>query len=342
MAAATHRQVVLAARPDGIPQADHFAVVAAPTRAPEAGEVLVRAEYWSVDPAMRGWVAAAANYAEPVPIGGVMRAHAVGRVVESRSAAYAPGDLVLGMLGWTEMATVSAAAIDRRLPDDALPSSLALGVLGLTGATAWFGITEIARPRVGDTVVVSTAAGAVGSVAGQLAHLAGCRTVGIAGSAEKVRLCLDEFGYDAAVDYRSPTFGADLAAACPAGVDVYYDNTGGAISDAVLRLINRRARIVVCGTASVPSWDPWPSGPMLTRHLLTKSARMEGFLYFDFEHRLDEALAHLTPLVRDGRLRHREDVLEGVDAAPDAIAGLYRGENLGKRVIRLRQNEDGA
>jgi hypothetical protein len=315
MAAATHRQVVLAARPDGIPQADHFAVVAAPTRAPEAGEVLVRAEYW-VDPAMRAG-SPRRPIAEPVPIG-VMRARggAGGRVALSRLRPRRPraGDARLDRDGHRERRHRPAGS--RRRPAVVARAR----VLGLTGATAWFGITEIARPRVGDTVVVSTAAGAVGSVAGQLAHLAGCRTVGIAGSAEKVRLCLDEFGYDAAVDYRSPTFGADLAAACPAGVDVYYDNTGGAISDAVLRLINRRARIVVCGTASVPSWDPWPSGPMLTRHLLTKSARMEGFLYFDFEHRLDEALAHLTPLVRDGRLRHREDVLEGVDAAPDAIA----------------------
>lgn len=335
MASRTHRQVVLASRPEGIPQAEHFAVVEAPTRAPDAGEVLVRNEFLSVDPAMRGWVNAVANYSEPVPLGGVMRSHSVGRVVESRSEAYAVGDLVLGMLGWTEMATVPAAEIHRRLPDDDLPASLALGVLGLTGVTAWFAMTEVGQPRVGDTVVVSTAAGAVGSVAGQVAGLAGARTVGIAGGAEKVQLCLDEFGYDAAVDYRSPTFETDLAAACPDGVDVYYDNTGGPISDAVLPRINRRARVVVCGTASVASWDPWPVGPIATRHLLTKSARMEGFLFFDYEHRLDEAVARLSALIREGRLRHREDVLDGIESAPDAIAGLYRGENLGKRVIRL-------
>ncbi|WP_242624490.1 zinc-binding dehydrogenase [Micromonospora kangleipakensis] len=147
--------------------------------------------------------------------------------------------------------------------------------------------------------------------------------------------CVEDFGYDAAVDYRSPTFEADLAAACPDGVDVYFDNTTGAISDAVLRLINPRARIVVCGTASVVSWDPWPVGPLVSRHLLMKRASMEGFLFFDHEHRLGEAVARLTPLVRDGRLRHREDVLEGIDSAPDSIAGLYRGDNLGKRVIRV-------
>lgn len=341
MVSALHRQVVLVSRPEGIPQASDFAVVEAETRPPGPGEVLVRNEFLSVDPAMRGWVSPVANYSEPVAIGAVMRSHSVGRVVESRSDAYAVGDLVLGMTGWTEMATVPATTVDRRLPDDDLPASWALGVLGLTGVTAFFGMTEVGRPRVGDTVVVSTAAGAVGSVAGQLAGLAGCRTVGIAGGADKVRLCLEEFGYDAAVDYRSPTFAADLAAACPAGIDVYYDNTGGAISDVVLTLINRRARIVVCGTASIASWDPWPVGPLATRHLLTKSARMEGFLFFDYEHRLDEAVAALSALLRTGRLRHREDILEGIESAPDAIAGLYRGENLGKRVIRLRP-EDGA
>lgn len=335
MTPTTNRQVVLAARPDGIPQAEHFALVDVPSRAPDAGEILVRNDFLSVDPAMRGWVSAVANYSEPVPLGGVMRSHAVGRVLESRSDAYSPGDLVVGMFGWQELATVDASAVIRRVPDDDLSPSLALGVLGLTGVTAWFGMTEVGEPRVGDTVVVSTAAGAVGSVAGQVAKLAGARTVGIAGGAAKTRLCTEEFGYDAAVDYRSPTFEADLAQACAGGVDVYYDNTGGAISDAVLRLINRRARIVVCGTASVPAWDPWPTGPMVTRHLLTKSARMQGFLYFDVEHRLDEAVGRLSTLIRDGRLRHREDVLVGLESAPDAIAGLYRGENLGKRVIRL-------
>jgi NADPH-dependent curcumin reductase CurA len=327
--------VVLRSRPHGIPQAEHFALVEAPVRPPEAGELLVRAEFLSVDPAMRGWVSDVANYSDPVPVGEVMRSFAVGTVVASAAPAYRPGDRVMGLFGWQEYATVDAGAVLRRVDEDDLPLSLSLGVLGLTGATAWFGLEAIARPRAGETVVVSTAAGAVGSVVGQLAALAGCRTVGIAGGPEKVRLCVEEFGYDAAVDHRSPTLAADLAAAVPDGVDVYFDNTSGPISDLVLPRVNRRARIVVCGTAAISSWDPWPAGPRVERHLLTKAARMEGLLFFDHQHRLPEAVAALAGLVRDGRLRYREDVLEGLESAPGAIAGLYRGENLGKRVIRL-------
>lgn len=331
----SQRQVVLVARPQGIPQTEHFAVVEAPVRPPAPGEVLVRNEFCSVDPAMRGWVGAVANYSEPVPLGSVMRATAVGVVEESRSPLYAPGDRVLGWFGWQELATVPTTAVERRVDLDGLSPSLALGVLGMTGGTAYFALTEVGAPRVGDTVVVSTAAGAVGSVAGQLARLAGCRTVGITGGPEKVRICTEEFGYDVALDHRSPDLAADLAAACPDGVDVFFDNTSGPIADAVLPLLAPRARVVVCGTASVPSWDPWPTGPLVSRHLLTKRARMEGFIWFDHAHRVDEALARLVPLVRSGRLRHREEVLDGLDAAPDAIAGLYRGDNLGKRVIRV-------
>ena len=331
----TNRQIVLVSRPDGIPQAAHFALVESPRPVIDAGEVLVRNDVLSVDPAMRGWVSAVANYSEPVPVGGVMRSFTVGTVVESRCEEYSVGERVLGEFGWQELAAVHPAAITRRLPDTGLSPSLALGVLGLTGVTAWFGVTEVLDPAAGGTVVVSTAAGSVGSVAGQLARLRGCRTVGITGGPDKVALCLDEFGYDAAVDYRSPTFATDLAAACPDGVDSYFDNTSGAITDTVLRFINPRARIAVCGTASIDTWDPWPTGPRVERHLLTKRARMEGFLFFDFEHRLDEALDALTPLVRSGGLRYREEFLDGLEAAPDALAGLYRGENLGKRLIRL-------
>ena len=206
----------------------------------------------------------------------------------------------------------------------------------MNGVTAYFGLLDVGQPKAGETVVVSTAAGAVGSAVGQIAKLKGCRTVGIAGGAQKVRLCRDEFGYDAAIDYKSTDdLDAALAAACPDGVDVYFDNTSGRISEAVLRHINKRARIVICGTASLSSWEPWPQGPRVERHLLVKSARMEGFLVFDYESRTHEAVPQLAQWVRDGKLRYREDILAGLDKAPDAIAGLYRGENLGKRLIKL-------
>lgn len=329
------RQVVLVHRPHGIPQAEHFAVVDGQTPAPGRGQLLVRNEYLSVDPAMRGWVSAVANYADPVALGDVMRSFAVGVVEESRTDAFAVGDRVVGMFGWQERATIEPSAVIRRVDETDLPPTLALGILGLTGTTAWFALTDKGQPRVGDTVVVSTAAGAVGSVAGQLAKLAGCRTVGITGGPEKVQLCLNDFQYDVALDYRSPTFESDVAAACPSGVDIYFDNTSGPISDAVLPLLAKNARVVICGTSAVDSWDPWPQGPMMSRHLLVKSARAEGFLYFDYAHRVDEAVRRLASLVRSGQLRYREDILRGLESAPGAIAGLYRGENLGKRIIDL-------
>ena len=323
----------------GIPQAVHFELTSAPLRELREGELLVRNEFLSVDPAMRGWVNAAANYADPVGIGEVMRSFAAGRVIASRHPRYAKGDRVMGMLGWQEYAITDGRPIRRKVVEDDLPLSLALGVLGLNGVTAYFALTEVGEPRPGDTVVVSTAAGAVGSAAGQIAKLAGCRTVGIAGGPAKVRMCLDQFRYDVALDYRSVAFESELADACRDGVDVYFDNTSGPISDAVLRHLARRARVVICGTASVASWDPWPNGPRAERHLLNKSARMQGFLIWDYEPRYEEAVARLAAWVRGGALHYREEILEGLKAAPDAIAGLYRGENLGKRIIRVDHRE---
>lgn len=335
MLPAQQRRIVLAARPHGIPQAEHFRLEAVALPSLQPGEFLVRNQFLSIEPAMRGWVNAVANYADPVPVGGVMRSFAAGRVVASRHAGYAEGDTVMGMLGWQEYAVSDGTGIRRKVRETDLPLSLSLGVLGINGVTAYFALTEVGEPRPGDTVVVSTAAGAVGSAAGQIACLMGCRTVGITGGAAKVALCQDEFGFDAAVDYKSPGFADALAAVCAQGVDVYYDNTGGAITDAVLPLINKRARIVVCGTASVASWEPWPTGPRVERHLLNKAARMQGFLVWDYEHRYEEAVARLAAWVRGGQLRYREEIRDGLEHAPDAIASLYRGDNLGKRLIRL-------
>lgn len=330
-----HQRVVLAARPNGIPQAEHFRLEEAALPPLLPGEFLVRNQFLSIEPAMRGWVNAAANYADPVPVGGVMRSFAAGRVVASRNVGYSEGDTVMGMLGWQEYAVSDGTGIRRKVLETDLPLSLSLGVLGINGVTAYFALTEVGEPRPGDTVVVSTAAGAVGSAAGQIARLMGCRTVGITGGPVKVALCQDEFGFDAAVDYKRAGFVDALTAACAQGVDVYYDNTGGDITDAVLPLINKRARIVVCGTASVASWDPWPSGPRVERHLLNKAARMQGFLVWDYEHRYEEAVTRLADWVRTGRLRYREEIRDGLEHAPDAIASLYRGDNLGKRLIRL-------
>jgi NADPH-dependent curcumin reductase CurA len=329
-------QVRLKARPTGIPQAEHFAIVTAPLPPLGDGQILVRNDYLSVEPAMRGWVNAVANYAKPVDIGEVMRAYAAGEVIASKHPQFAVGDRVMGKFGWQDYAVADASAVTRKVIEHDLPLSLSLGILGLNGITAYFGLIDVGRPRPGDTVVVSTAAGAVGSAVGQLAKLAGCRTVGIAGGPTKTQLCRDAFGYDAAVDYKAKDFEAALAAACAAGVNVYFDNTAGAISDAVLGKLALGARVVICGTASVASWDPPPMGPRVERHLLVKRASTAGFIVFDYAPRYEEAIARLASWVRAGKLRYREEIQDGIEACPGAIARLYRGENLGKSLIRLR------
>jgi NADPH-dependent curcumin reductase CurA len=229
-----NRRVVLAERPKGVPQARHFAIEEAPVPALAEGEVLVRTSHWSVDPAMRGWVNDAPNYLPPVEIGAVMRAFAVGEVVESRHPDYAAGEIVTGLLGWQRFAVSDGSTIDRKVTETDLPHSYALGILGLNGVTAYFGLLEACAPQPGETVVVSTAAGAVGSAVGQIARLKGCRTVGITGSDEKAELCRSSFGYDVAINYKTADLDAAISAACPDGVDCYFDNTCGPISDTVM------------------------------------------------------------------------------------------------------------
>jgi NADPH-dependent curcumin reductase CurA len=330
-----NRQVRLKCRPMGIPEAEHFEIVEVPVPNLDNGQILVRNIYLSVEPAMRGWVSAAANYLEAVPLGAVMRAFAVGRIKESRHPEFRVGEFVTGMFGWQDYAAVDAKEIQRKITDTDLPISTSLGILGLNGLTAYFGLLEVGQPKGGETVVVSTAAGAVGSCVGQIAKIKGCRTVGIAGGPQKVRLCLDEFRYDAAIDYKAGDLDSALAAACPDGVDIYFDNTAGAISDAVLKQLRVSARVVICGTASIASWEPIPRGPRVERHLLVKRARMQGFLILDYAPRYSEALQALSQWVRAGLMRYREDILEGIEQVPGSIAGLYRGENLGKRLIRI-------
>jgi len=338
MATRLSREVRLKARPEAIPQAEHFEIVSVPVPDVPEGRFLVRNLYLAVEPAMRGWVSAVANYSAPVGIGEVMRAFAVGRVVASRHPGHAEGDLVTGLFGWREFALCDGSEVTRTVTETDLPPSLSLGVLGLNGLTAYFGLLDLGRPKPGDRVLVSTAAGAVGSAVGQIARIMGCRTVGIAGGPAKTALCRDAFGYDAAVDYRSGDLGAALDAALPGGADVYFDNTSGPVSDAAMARLAVGARVVICGTASQPTWDPWPTGPRMERHVLVKRATVSGLLVFDFRHRYEEAVARLAAWVRAGRIAYREDVTDGIGTAPGAIAELYRGENLGKRLIRLRDD----
>jgi len=336
MAAPENRCVVLNARPVGVPGPEFFDVVSRAVPEPGDGEFLVRNLYLSVDPAMRGWVNDAPNYSPPVPVGEVMRAIAVGDVTDSRHPGYTPGDRVCGTFGWQRYAISDGANVMRKLGADEERPSLALGVLGLNGLTAYFGLLDTCSPQAGETVVVSTAAGAVGSCVGQIAKIRGCRTVGIAGGPDKVAMCLDQFGYDAAIDYRNTTdLGAALSAACPDGVNVYFDNTCGPISDAVFERLALHARITVCGTASLQAWEPIPVGPRVHRQLLVARARMTGFLVHDYKDRFGEASSQLSAWIEAGDLVSREHVLEGIEHAPGAIQMLYRGENTGKLIIRL-------
>src|SRR4029079_14050488 len=328
-------QVLLKSRPSGIPQAENFEIVETPAPALGDRQLLVRNEFLSVEPAMRGWVSAVANYSTPVGIGEVMRAFAAGTVIASRHPGYAEGDKVMGMLGWQTFAVSDGSNITRKVRENDLPLSLSLGVLGLNGITAYFGLLDLGSPRAGDTVVVSTAAGAVGSAVGQIAKLSGCRTVGITGGTVKAKLCTDEFGYDAVIDCKSGDVAGPLKQAAPNGANVYFDNKSGTISDAVYPQLALGARVVICGTASIPSWDPWPTGPRLERHILVKRARVSGLLIFDYAHRYEEGVTRLASWVREGQLRYREDIAEGIEHCPGAIAELYRGENLGKKLIRL-------
>lgn len=330
-----NRRVVLASRPKGVPGPEHFRVEEVPLTPPGDGEMLIRTRYWSVDPAMRGWVNDAPNYLPPVELGAVMRAFAVGEVVESRHPGFAPGDVVSGRFGWQRYAVSDGRDVDRKVTEADLPMSHALGILGLNGVTAYFGLLDVCDPQPGETVVVSTAAGAVGSAVGQIAKLRGCRTVGIAGGPEKAALCREVYGYDAAIDYKDGDVAGALAEAAPEGVNVYFDNTCGPISDAVMTRLARGARIVICGTAAIQDWEPLPTGPRVHRQLLVARARMQGFLAFDYADRYGEALAQLADWLRAGRLVAREHILKGAEAAPGAIAMLYRGENTGKLLIEV-------
>ncbi|MEM8813754.1 MAG: NADP-dependent oxidoreductase [Pseudomonadota bacterium] len=328
-------QVILSSRPVGVPKSEHFELRTVPVGETGEGQVLIRLTHWSVDPAMRGWANDVPNYSPPVPIGDPMRSFAVGDVIASRHPDFAEGDVVEGLFGWQTHAIVDGAQIARKVTETDLPRSYALGIMGLNGTTAYFGLTESCGARSGDTVVVSTAAGAVGSVVGQIAKLIGCRTVGITGGAEKVRQCLDEFRYDAAIDYKGEDVAAALGAHCPDGIDCYFDNTCGPISDAVMTRLAIGARITICGTAAVTEWDPIPQGPRVHRQLLVARARMQGFLIFDYRDRLGEARSALAGWLRSGDLKVREHILDGPEHAPGAIEMLYKGENTGKLLIAV-------
>jgi NADPH-dependent curcumin reductase CurA len=328
-----NRQIRLKTRPVGAPSAANFDLVDAPVAAVPDGGVLRRTIYLSLDPYMRGRMSDAKSYAAPVNVGDVMCGHTVSQVVESRNPDFKAGDIVTGYDGWQQYATSSGKDL-RKLDPSLVPISTAVGVLGMPGMTAWIGLMDIGKPADGETVVVSAASGAVGSVVGQLAKVRGCRAVGVAGSDEKCRYVTSELGFDACVNYKSGNFKTSLADACPNGIDVYFENVGGAVFAAVLRLLNRGARIPLCGLISGYNASPDEPGPNL-RPLLVARAMIQGFIVSDHVDRYVVAMQEMAPLVRAGRLKYREDITEGLDAAPGAFIGLLEGRNFGKVLVRV-------
>jgi NADPH-dependent curcumin reductase CurA len=299
---------------------------------PADGQILIRTRMLAFEPAMRGWMEDAPNYIPPVGIGEVMRGMTVGDVVESKLEGYAPGDLVTGTTGWQEYAIGNAGL--RKLPEGTDPR-VALSVLGLTGLTAWYGLLEIGQPKQGDTVVVSGAAGATGSVAGQIAKRKGCRVVGIAGGPEKCTWLTEKARFDAAIDYKNEDLGERLSLLCPDGIDVFFDNVGGEILDAVLVRIARGARLVICGSISRYNEEEPTPGPSHYWMLTKQRARMEGFVILDHLARAPEAMADLLAWVADGSIAFETDVQQGFENAPKTLLRLFRGDNLGKQLLAL-------
>ena len=332
--AETNRQIRLAARPVGAPKDSDFALTEGPIPSPGPDEMLVRVVYLSLDPYMRGRMKDAPSYAPPVGLGEVMVGGAVGEVMVSRAEGYAAGDIVEGSLGWQAYACAKPAEV-RRVDPALAPISTAVGVLGMPGLTAYFGLLDVGRPAPGDTVVVSAASGAVGAVVGQIAKIKGCRAVGIAGSDAKVAYVREELGFDAAINYRTEDVDRALGAACPDGVQVYFDNTGGPITDAVFNHITRGARSVICGQISQYNLAEPDLGPRNLRVLIVHRARIEGFLVFDYADRYPEGLAALAGWIADGRLSYREDIAEGLEHAPAAFRGMLEGRNFGKQLVRV-------
>ena len=329
-----NRQITLAARPVGFPQESDFALLETPVPEPGPGQVLVRSRWLSLDPYMRGRMSEARSYAKPTQVGEVMTGQVVGEVVESTDGRFEAGELVVGQLGWQDYALARGASL-RKIDTTLAPEQAYLHVLGTTGLTAYFGLVDVGRPKPGDTVVVSGAAGAVGQLVGQLARIAGCRTVGLAGGPEKGADLTERYGFDGGIDYKADDVNAARKEACPRGADVYFDNVGGALSETVFRRLALGARVVVCGQISQYNRTEPELAPRNLGFLIVFRARLEGFLVTDYVHRFDEGLVRLGGLLAAGRLIYREDVTEGLEHAPRAFIGMLRGENRGKTLVKL-------
>lgn len=333
-----NRKIVLASRPEGEPRPADFRLESEPVPEPGPGEVLLRTLFLSLDPYMRGRMSAARSYAKPVDIGAVMEGGTVSRVEASSNPGFSVGDTVLSHVGWQEWAVSNGKGL-RKLDPGAAPVSTALGVLGMPGMTAYAGLLTIGQPKPGETVAVAAAAGPVGSTVGQIAKLKGARAVGIAGGADKCRYLTEELGFDAAVDHRAPDMAERLKEACPKGIDVYFENVGGAVWNAVFPLLKDFARIPVCGlvanyndTAPPPGPDRLPG---LMRQVLTRRLTIRGFIVWDFADQAPAFHRDVGGWIREGRIKYREDVVDGLEKAPEAFIGLLKGRNFGKLLVKV-------
>ncbi|RJG13491.1 NADP-dependent oxidoreductase [Pseudomonas cavernicola] len=334
MPAQLNRQFLLAQRPVGLPSRETFSYVENPLGEPGPGQILVKNEYLSLDPAMRGWMNDAKSYIPPVAIGEVMRALGVGKVIASQNPNFAVGDYVNGALGVQDYFLGEPKGFYTVDPNRA-PLPLYLSALGMTGMTAYFALLDVGQPKAGDTVVISGAAGAVGSVVGQIAKIKGCRVIGIAGGAVKCKLLIDEFGFDGVIDYKNEDVYAGLKRECPKGVDVYFDNVGGDILDAVLTRIAPKARIVICGAISQYNNKEAVKGPANYLSLLVNRARMEGFVVMDYAAQFADAAKEMGGWMASGQLKSKEDIVEGLQTFPETLLKLFSGENFGKLVLKV-------
>jgi NADPH:quinone reductase len=335
-----NKKILLVSRPTGMPTLDNFKMVDAEMPQPKEGEVLIRTQYLSVDPYMRGRMSDRKSYVAPFDLNEIITGGVVGEVIESRTDAFQPGDIVTGHLGWQLYSVASgdqSSAISVRKVDTRLaPVTTALGILGMPGLTAYFGLLDIGQPAAGETVVVSGAAGAVGTVVCQIAKIKGCRVVGIAGSDEKNQYLVDELGVDAVINYKTSTdLKQALKDACPRAVDVYFDNVGGDISDAVIPIINNGARIAICGQISLYNLEKPDVGLRPQPYLLVNSALMQGFIVSGYAARFAEGIKQLRQWLAEGKLKYTENIVEGFENTPQAFLGLFTGENLGKQLVKV-------
>jgi NADPH-dependent curcumin reductase CurA len=328
-----NKEIRLASRPAGMPTLDNFNTVDTVVPQPKDGEVLVRTLYISVDPYLRSRMREGRSYVAPFEVAQVIESGAVGEVLQSRSPEFQPGDIVTGMFGWRLYNTANAGGL-RKVPAGP-PISTALGVLGMPGLTAYFGLLDIGQPKEGETVAVSGAAGAVGITVCQIAKLKGCRVIGIAGSDEKNRFLKDEMTVDGAINYKDGDIRRAMREACPNGIDVYFDNVGGSVSDAILPLLNQAARVVICGQISIYNLDQPDIGLRPQRYLLVSSAMMKGFIITAYAARFSEGIKQMAQWLSEGKLKYVETIVEGFENTPRAFIGLFTGENLGKQIVKV-------